>query len=248
MSHRVLSRSRFLPLCLILGALILSPLAWGNPSATTDSTTTLYPPLDMGANAEQIPAGLRLKIAFITPLDSRTANLGDEFEAKVAQDLWANKQLILPKGTVIRGRVEEVKRPGFFSHGGELRLTFDHVLMPSGDLLPLSMDIDAASTKMDPQKNALYVDPGIGNKLNSSVDSGIAEYKRVHDSTVKPGQTGLEKFFTVPAGAIAGVATGTAVTTFDAAKAVFGKGESVTIVSGDQLTIDFSKAAILPAQ
>lgn len=53
---------------------------------------------------------------------------------------------------------------------------------------------------------------------------------------------------TVPTNTIAGVATGTAVTTVGAAKAVFGKGESVTLEPGEVLIIDFTRAATLPAQ
>lgn len=158
-------------------------MALANPAAPA----TLYPPVELGAASQQIPAGMNLPIAFLTPLDSKTSNVGDIFIAVAAQDLWAGEQLVLPKGSTIRGRVQGVERPGFFSKGGLLRLTFDHVQMPSGELKPLALDIDAASAKLDREKNALYTDPGIGAKLNDSVDKGISQFKSFYDRGIKAG-------------------------------------------------------------
>lgn len=211
----------------------------------------LTPPMGMEAASERIPAGMDLKIRFLTPLDSKTSNVGDMFVTQTTDDLWTGEQLILPKGSTIRGRVQEVQRPGFFSKGGLMRLEFDHVAMPTGELKPLSLAIDAMSAKHDTQRNALYSDPGIANKLDASVDKGVSQFKSFHERGIKAGQErggGVNMLLTVPTNTLAGVATGTAVTTFNAAKAVFGKGESVTILPGEELIIDFAQAATLQAQ
>ncbi len=214
-------------------------------------TPVIAPPLELGATSQQIPAGIRLKLNFLTPLDSQTTNSGDEFLAESAEDLWLGQQLILPKGTLIRGRTEDVKRPGFFSKGGLIRLTFDHVVMPSGELKPLNLEVDAATEMLDTTRDGLYTDPGMGAKLSDSVDKGVDKFKFFRDRGVKAGQErggGINMLLTVPTNAIAGVASGTAITTVNAAKAVFGKGESVVIQPGDTLVIDFSKATTLPSQ
>jgi hypothetical protein len=237
------------PVAAIMLALALTLPLGALAQDNMPSSATLYPPVEMGTASQQVPAGMQLKIQFITPLDSKTSNLGDAFVALSAADLWAGDQLVLPQGSTVRGRVAEVQRPGFFSKGGLLRLTFDHVVMPSGELKPLSLEVDTASAKMSRSKNALYTDPGISSKLNTSVDNGVSQFKSFYDKGIKAGQNrggGMNMLLTVPTNTLAGVATGTAITTVGAAKAVFGKGESVTLQPGDVLTIDFSKAATLP--
>ncbi len=228
-------------------ALTLSFSALASAETSAQEEMTLYPPVEMGAVSQQIPAGMKMRAVVQTPLDTRTSRVGDPFVVSALEDMWAGEQLILPKGTVVRGRVDDVDKAGYFSKGGLMRLTFDHIQMPSGELRPLSLRLDAASAKMNSQKGALYTDPGIGVKLDNSVDKGIDKFKEFHEKGMKAGE-GAGKIITVPAGAIAGVATGTAVTTVNAAKSIFGKGEPVVLAPGDQLLIDFSQAATLQAQ
>ena len=162
-----------------LGALLLTlalsvpVVSWAETEQPVDEET-LYPPVQIGAASQEIPAGARLVIRFLTALDSKTANIGDAFSAEASEDLWIEDRLILPKGTAVRGRVEAVQRPGFFSKGGLLKLGFDHMVMPSGELRPLSLQLDTASAKMDRQRNALYTDPGVGAKLDKSVQQAFS--------------------------------------------------------------------------
>jgi len=228
---------------------LIALMLLGSLNAWAD--TTLFPPLEMGAFSQEIPKGAKLNIKFVTPLNSETAFVGEPFVAVTATDLWSGNQLILPKGTTVRGRVESAHKSGFLDKGGLLRLTFDHVQMPSGDLRPLRLSIDAASAKQNAAKNGLYTDPGINAKLNNSVDKGLAQYNDFHQKGVAEGKAmggGLNMLLTVPTTTIAGVATGTAVTTVAATKAVFGKGDSVDIKPGEQLILDFSQTVSLQAQ
>jgi len=235
----------------LIFALMLTGFLFSAVPPTFATDQTLYPPLEMGAASEQIPTGAKIKIKMVTSLDSQNAHDGDVFLATTDEDLWAGKQLIIPRGTAVRGRVLSAERAKLFSKGGLLRLGFDHLVMPSGELKPMSLEINAATQKMSPEKNALYTDPGMGRKLDNSVDKGVEEFKSWRDKGVAAGQArggGINMLLTVPTNAVAGVATGTAVTTVNAAKAVFGKGEIVTLMPGDILLLDFSQAARVQAQ
>jgi hypothetical protein len=228
---------------------VISPVGWALPEDVS-SSSTLYPPSELNLASQQVPAGTALRIRFLTPLDTKTSNIGDGFVATAAEDVFAGRQLILPKGTPVRGRVAQVQRPGFFSKGGLMRLTFDHVTLPTGEVQPLRLELDTTSAKMDRSRNALYTDPGIGAKLETSVDKGVDKYHAIMDKATQPNpQTskGINMLMTVPA-ALAGVASGTAVTTANAAKAIFGRGDSVTILPGDELVIDFAQATTLQGQ
>jgi hypothetical protein len=83
-------------------------------------------------------------VVFQTGHDARTSAPGDIFLAQLGSDFkGAGETIILPKGTVLRGRLETVQRPGLFSRGGAMALAFDHIMLPSGELLPLTLRLSA---------------------------------------------------------------------------------------------------------
>ncbi len=215
------------------------------PSATSS--------LKVGTGSERVPAGTILTIAFSTALDSRTSTAGDPFTAATTTDFSLpgpnnTRRLILPAGSVIRGRLGDVKRPGLFSHGGSLALNFDHVMLPSGDLMPLVLNLSTENTTVNKQ-GVIYNDPGIGKKVQLGAEQGKKTFSDITDSGFKSGRQiagGFGQIVTVPAAVIGGAFAGGAVTTGRAAAAVVGRGESATIKPGDTVTIDFGGAFTIP--
>jgi hypothetical protein len=196
-----------------------------------------------------------LTIGFNTSMDSRQTNIGDAFNAYLTQDFTvqgenATRQVVLPAGTTVRGRVQEVKRPSFFSRGGAIYLSFDHVVVPSGELLPLTLNLSTENTLVN-DRGALYADPGIGKKVQRGVEAGKQTFGSITDQGFSAGKQiagGLGSLITVPAAVVGGALAGTAVTTGKAAVAVVGKGDSVIIKPGDMVTIDFGGSFNLPAE
>ncbi len=220
-------------------------------SAQVESPIPAEPPIQVDAGSQQLPQGTHLKIRFLTALNAENAHSGDPFLAEVSQDVWQEKQLILPLGTIVRGRVQSANAPRFFSKGGFLRLSFDHLVLPTGEFRPLDLQVDATSAKMDAKKNGFYTDPGMGKKLNSSVDKGVSQFKSLHEKGLQAAEArggGVQHLLTVPTTTVAGVVTGTAVTTVEATKAIFGKGETVSIQPGEEFILDLSQSAVLQAQ
>lgn len=211
--------------------------------------------LQVEAGSQKIPAGTFLTVAFNTAMDSRLTNTGDPFTALLTQDftvpgLNRTRRVILPAGTMIRGRVNDVKRPTFFSHGGAIFLAFDHVVLPSGELLPLTLNLSTENTLVN-QKGALYSDPGIGKKVQRGAAEGRKTFVNITEQGFESGKQiagGLGSLVTVPAAVIGGALAGGAVTTGKAAVAVVGRGDSVVIKPGDTVTIDFGGTFNLPAE
>ncbi|WP_373531829.1 hypothetical protein [Vampirovibrio sp.] len=211
--------------------------------------------LKIQTGSQKVPAGTMLTIGFNTDMDSRTTNTGDAFNAYLTQDFTvkgenATRRVVLPAGTTVRGRVQEVKRPTFFSRGGAIYLSFDHVVVPSGELLPLTLNLSTENTLVNDQ-GALYADPGIGKKVQKGVDAGKQTFGNITDQGFSAGKQiagGLGSLITVPAAVVGGALAGTAVTTGKAAVAVVGKGDSVIIKPGDTVTIDFGGSFNLPAE
>jgi len=210
--------------------------------------------LSLGASTQKVPAGTFLNVVFDTAMDSRITNSGEPFSVTLANDFDITQhnvtRIILPKGTLIRGRVDEVKRPGFFSHGGAIFLTFDHAVLPSGELMPLDLKLSTENTKVN-KLGALYSDPGIPKKLGDAAHSGVGTFDNILNKGVTAGKgmaDGFGTILTVPAAAIGGAIAGTAITTGKGAVAIVGRGESIVINPGDSVTIDFGGSFNLPAE
>lgn len=230
---------------LIASTLLLTPVF--APLYAEDSA------LKLDMSTQKVPAGTYLNVVFNTALDSRISSPGEPFAVALSDDFKITgngaSKIILPKGTFIRGRVDNVKRPGFFSRGGSIFLTFDHAVLPSGELMPL--DLKLSTTNAMVKKGALYSDPGIPKKLGNAANSGANTFSGIVDKGFEAGKgvgDGLGQIVTVPLAVLGGAVAGTAVTTGKGAVAIVGKGDSIVIEPGDNITIDFGGSFNLPAE
>jgi hypothetical protein len=230
-------------LCLIMGLFAFASVGY---------LAELYaqPAAELSTEAQKVPAGTMLRVIFQQKLDSRITLQGEPFTARLAQDFPSPQKVILPAGTTIRGRVGQVKRPALFSRGGSIALDFDHVMLPSGDLIPLELNLDL-SNKMVNKKKLLYTDPGVGKKVAAGFEKGKGAFSNIRDAGIEAGRNtagGLGLLVTVPATIAGGAVAGTAITAERAAAAVVGRGESVIVNPGDEVTIDFGGSFNLTVQ
>lgn len=238
----------------LAGVLLAGSLMLGTPAFSQVTTSGAGAAITLGAASSKVPAGTYLTIAFNNQMDARITEAGEPFTATLTEDFLHNaggyERVILPKGSIIRGRVSKINRPSFFSRGGAIYLDFDHVVLPSGELLPLDLNLSTTNTIVN-KNGALYADPGIPAKLQKSVGRGVDTFENVVDMGFDVGRKaadGLGSIVTVPIAVAGGAVAGTLVTTGNAAVSVFGKGETVIINPGDTATIDFGGSFNLPAQ
>ncbi|MEM0951327.1 MAG: hypothetical protein AAGI66_04185 [Cyanobacteria bacterium P01_H01_bin.74] len=224
--------------------------------ALQNSTKPGQTVLTVQTGTQKVPNGTVLTIGFNTLLDSTVSENGDPFSVYLINDFTSSTpegkaiKILLPAGTTIRGRISDVERPSFFSKGGSLFLSFDHIVLPSGELLPVKLNLSTSNGIVN-QEGAVYSDPGIGSKVKDGVKSGQETFGSITDKGYAAGKSiagGLGSLVTVPAAVIGGAFAGTAVTTGKAAVALVGKGDSAVIHPGDQMQIDFGGAFVLPAQ
>ena len=74
-----------------------------------------------------VPVGQELDVRLQTSLSSETSTVEQRFEATTAADLTQNGRTLIPAGTVVRGVVADVKRPGRIDRQGSLTLSFDQM-------------------------------------------------------------------------------------------------------------------------
>ena len=105
----------------ILYALMFASLALG-PSASTKAQDTV------------VPAGTLLHCTLDEPnFSSATANVGDPVVCLLSS-VEEFGQIVFPRGSYLAGHLEAYKEPGHFVGKGYLKLEFDRLGLPGGDI------------------------------------------------------------------------------------------------------------------
>jgi len=79
-----------------------------------------------------IPKGTALELVLVDRLGSRKAKVGDTFRARLVRALYVDGQPVLPKGTVVKGRVALVKAPRDGDISGVIGVEFVSLQPPGG--------------------------------------------------------------------------------------------------------------------
>ena len=133
---------------LIRNVILLSAVATVGCGATTSQTTprTAPPPsstpqVTVPAGPEEvnssargvIPVGQEFDVRLQTSLSSETSTVEQRFEATTAVDLMQDGRVMVPAGSIVRGVVTDVKRPGRVDRVGSLTLSFDRITVRGRD-------------------------------------------------------------------------------------------------------------------
>jgi hypothetical protein len=93
------------------------------PTTTPPSAPTQVPSAERGV----IPVGQELDVRLQTSLSSETAMVEQRFEATTVVDVVQGGRVLIPAGSIVRGVVADVKRPGRLDRAGSLTLAFDQM-------------------------------------------------------------------------------------------------------------------------
>jgi hypothetical protein len=82
-----------------------------------------------------LPGATVLKLKFLQELSPAKSKKGDFVDLALTDDLFVDRNLVAPKGSLVETYVREVKRPTVFGVPGEVRLDF-RALLPLGPQRP----------------------------------------------------------------------------------------------------------------
>ena len=119
-------------------------------------------------NSSLIPVDLRLKLVVDSFIDTKKSMNGDYFKAHVADDFYIPTdppQLIVPKGSWVRGRISNLKKPNIFIKSGKIELHLDGLTTPVGEVALLDAQIDVQRGFLSPDSN----EEGLLNLIATSV-------------------------------------------------------------------------------
>ena len=111
-----------------------APTTYPQPAPTTQTTTTSQTtpsgPVQINESSYgTLAVGQELDVRLQSPLSSETSTVEQRFEATTAVDLMQNGRVLVPAGSVVRGVVSDVKRPGRIDRVGSLTLSFDQIVV-----------------------------------------------------------------------------------------------------------------------
>ncbi|MGH8245500.1 MAG: hypothetical protein ACREUU_03605 [Gammaproteobacteria bacterium] len=113
-----------------------------------------------------VPAGTRLPVVLTTFLNSRSSQVGDAFYGETNYPIWIQQRLVIPRGSLVKGVVSHVQRPGKIKGKGQIAIRFENILLPNG----VSRDLTAAlsaihgpgAEKIDRQSETVEMDSSKG--------------------------------------------------------------------------------------
>ncbi|MBQ8417619.1 MAG: hypothetical protein IJX10_03125 [Phascolarctobacterium sp.] len=84
-----------------------------------------------------LPKDSLIQIEFTQELGNKISKVGDEVSFKVADNLYVNDVLVLPKGATGIGKVKKVVQPGIFGKDGRVDIDFMYINGVDGTEIPV---------------------------------------------------------------------------------------------------------------
>ena len=165
-------------------------------------------------------------------LDSSYSIEGDEFFAEVTDDVYGDKGIIIPKGTLAHGKLTNTTEPGRLGKEATMDLAFDYLVTPDGREIPIEGKM---TTKLHPvTQGAKIVDQDLGYTVAGGAVGGLMAL-----NWLGLGAAIASQGYTLAGGAAIGGVAGLGV-------ALIRKGNHVLIAPGDEIKVKINTAIDLP--
>jgi hypothetical protein len=104
-------------------------------------------PRAAAATPNELPAGTKLQLTLNNALSTRTSNPGDTFTATVAAPVYSTdgSAVLVPQGSTVAGKVEQVQRSGGVSGNSRIQLAFTDLHLTNGQTLPLRAELSSVN-------------------------------------------------------------------------------------------------------
>lgn len=165
-------------------------------------------------------------------LDSSYSTEGDEFFAEVTQDVYGDKGIIIPKGTVAHGMLAGTTEAKRLGRAATLSLSFDYLVTPDGREIPIEGQM---TTKLHPVvETGKIVAQDVGYTVAGGAVGGLMALNWLGWEAAIASQG-----YTLAGGAAIGGAVGLGM-------ALIRKGHEVMIAPGDEIKVKIKTSVDLP--
>lgn len=165
-------------------------------------------------------------------LDTSYSMEGDEFFAQVTSDVYGDKGVIIPKGTVAHGKIVQTGDPGKMGKQAWIELSFDYLVTPDGREIPIDGQM---TTKLHPMvETSKIIAQDVGYTAAGGVVGGFLALNWLGWEAAIASQG-----YTIAGGAAIGGAVGLGM-------ALIRKGNEVLIAPGDEIKVKINTKVPLP--
>jgi len=165
-------------------------------------------------------------------LDSSYSIEGDEFFAEVTDDVYGNKGIVIPKGTLAHGKLTNTTQPGKLGKEASMDLSFDYLVTPDGREIPIEGKM---TTKLHPiSQGAKIVAQDLGYTVAGGAVGGLMALNWLGLEAAIASQG-----YTLAGGAALGGVAGLGI-------ALIRKGNHVLIAPGDEIKVRINTQIDLP--
>ncbi|HKN16455.1 MAG TPA: hypothetical protein VJX47_05915 [Candidatus Sulfotelmatobacter sp.] len=186
------------------------------PPPADSSVASANPP----STAITVPAGTRIALVLMHPIQSRYVHRGDDIYAQTTSPVVAGTEVVIPPGTFVQGKVDRLERKG---SRAELDLQSMSITYPDGYVAPvtrpITLESDDGYALKDPGKGRMigaFALPAaglglgtlIGRALVSSQGTTITNTLPPSCGVPTPGCMNNTSTFTIPPDRVKGMAIG----------------------------------------
>lgn len=124
--------------------LLLTILAFcSGLSAQTSGAISANPPgADPAIKQLTIPAGTQVLLQLKSPIDTKSAHVGDGVYCQTSFPVTLNNVAVIPAGTYVKGQIAEVKRAGRIKGRAEILFHFSTLIFPNGYTIDMPGSLD----------------------------------------------------------------------------------------------------------
>ncbi|MBU6451644.1 MAG: hypothetical protein KGS72_07710 [Cyanobacteria bacterium REEB67] len=194
--------------------------------AGDDSGTSTALKADLASTT--LPVETRLRLVLETPVDAKTSQPGNIFEAHVKDDLFIGSTLLLPRGSLVRGRVFEVSKPRLLSRAAKIGLKLEQIVTPTGEVIPLDAALEFQKGLTN-QKGQF--DPG--TNFGTRVEGNVKSVTGMNSTGGARSALIAANVATLGAPAIATAIGGSAI-------AIFRSGDNVNLAVGQEIEVQLT--------
>lgn len=192
----------------------------------------------------EVPAQTKIPIIMDTAVDSDTSQEGDEFAARTSEDLTIDGAIVVPAGSIIKGRIAQLNSPKHFNRTGSVALKFDTVTTPDNRQIPLVANLVAHGGVVHAKRGLkdYAIDSGTVAApliVGSLIGLVAGNSNNNNNNSSSNSDSGMSKGAAMALGAGVGLAVGVAIL---CAK----KGKKVDVRPGDELKIELAEALRMP--
>lgn len=119
---------------------LTAPLKFGSEAVPAQELTSIGTPP---------PDGSVVHAMLTTPLSSATAKKGDSVQAVITQPVKVDGRLYVPQGSVLEGKVLEVRAARKMARNGQLRIAFSQLKPPNGSSEEIEGALEAFAANHD---------------------------------------------------------------------------------------------------